>query len=218
MKKQNRNERPAIRVAIVESDPLRMAGFRALLESEQDIHLESFNLSEIAYAGALDLIILGKRHAQNLSAMMQHLRSVRPDVRVIVTAAGTNDDAILDALANGVKGYLDEAAPATEFVRAIRIVNDGLVWASRRILALFVERSSRGSKSVAKTGTEITHRQREVLQMLVAGRSNKEIALPLGIEERTVKAHVASLMRKIGVQNRIMLSIYAVNHRLVIAQ
>jgi DNA-binding NarL/FixJ family response regulator len=46
--------------------------------------------------------------------------------------------------------------------------------------------------------------------MLVAGRSNKEIAMPLGIEERTVKAHVSILMRKVGVQNRIMLSVHAV--------
>ena len=50
--------------------------------------------------------------------------------------------------------------------------------------------------------------------MLVAGKSNREIAIPLGIEERTVKAHVAKLMRKFGVQNRVMLSIHAVTHSL----
>lgn len=51
--------------------------------------------------------------------------------------------------------------------------------------------------------------------MLVAGRSNKEIAEPLGVEERTVKAHVAELMKKIGVNNRIALSVHAVSHALV---
>ena len=57
-----------------------------------------------------------------------------------------------------------------------------------------------------------------VLEMLVAGRSNKEIGGQLGIEERTVKAHVAKLMRKVGVQNRIALSVHAITHSLVTAK
>ena len=61
-------------------------------------------------------------------------------------------------------------------------------------------------------------REKEVLEMLVAGRSNKEIGSALGIEERTVKAHVAKLMRKVGVQNRIALSVHAITHSLVTAK
>jgi DNA-binding NarL/FixJ family response regulator len=57
----------------------------------------------------------------------------------------------------------------------------------------------------------------QVLGMLVEGRSNKEIGLPLGIEERTVKAHVAKLMRKVGARNRIALSVEAIRHSLVTA-
>jgi DNA-binding NarL/FixJ family response regulator len=63
----------------------------------------------------------------------------------------------------------------------------------------------------------LTSREKEVLQMLVAGRSNKEIASPLGIEERTVKAHVGKLMRKLGAKNRINLSVHAITHSLVTA-
>jgi DNA-binding NarL/FixJ family response regulator len=64
-------------------------------------------------------------------------------------------------------------------------------------------------------GRNFTSREAQVLKMLVEGCSNKEIASPLGIRERTVKAHVAKLLRKVGVQNRIMLSVHAVNHSLV---
>ena len=71
---------------------------------------------------------------------------------------------------------------------------------------MFIERVSQ---------VTFTEREKEVLVLLVAGRSNKEIGAPLGIEERTVKAHVAKLLRKIGVQNRIALSIHAVTHSLV---
>ena len=213
MKKSSHKESSRINVAIIENDPLRLAGFFALLENQDDLRLASVSLSEIG-GSDINVVILGKRHSENLSAMMQHLRIVKPDVRVIVTAPGNNDDTILDALTLGVKGYVDEAAPAAEFVNAIRIVNEGLIWASRRILAMFVDRSSQASRRLIGR-TDFTNREREVLEMLVAGRSNKEIALPLGIEERTVKAHVAKLMRKVGVQNRIMLSIHAVNHCLV---
>ena len=62
---------------------------------------------------------------------------------------------------------------------------------------------------------QFTERERDVLEMLVAGRSNKEIGSALGIEERTVKAHVAKLMRKVGVQNRIALSVHAITHSLL---
>ena len=63
-----------------------------------------------------------------------------------------------------------------------------------------------------------TDREKEVLELLIAGRSNKEIGSPLGIGERTVKAHVAKLMRKVGVQNRIALSVHALTHSLAIAK
>jgi DNA-binding NarL/FixJ family response regulator len=60
-----------------------------------------------------------------------------------------------------------------------------------------------------------TSREKEVLEMVATGCSNKEIAAPLAIAERTVKAHVASLMRKVGVQNRIELAVHAVTNSLV---
>jgi DNA-binding NarL/FixJ family response regulator len=67
-------------------------------------------------------------------------------------------------------------------------------------------------------GLPFTNREKEVLEMLVAGRSNKEIGSPLGIGERAVKAHVAKLMQKVGVQNRIALSVHALRHSLVSAK
>ena len=217
MSKSKIVESTAIHVAIAESDPLRLAGFRALLEPHHDLQVTALSLSEVGGIPNIDVLILGKRLNQNLSAMMQHLKMVRPGVRALVIGPAAEDQAVLDALANGVKGYVDESAPASEFVSAIRVINQGLVWASRRILAMFIERSTRTSKRLIGRA-DFTNREREVLEMLVDGRSNKEIAEPLGIEERTVKSHVAKLMRKVGVQNRIMLTVHAVNHCLVAAR
>ena len=68
---------------------------------------------------------------------------------------------------------------------------------------------------VAVDRLTLTDREKEVLEMLVAGRSNKGIGAPLGMEEHAVKRYVTKLCRKIGVQNRTALSVYAVTHSLV---
>jgi DNA-binding NarL/FixJ family response regulator len=147
---------------------------------------------------------------------MASLKASRPDLRIIVTGSGADDETILKALAAGAKGYLDEAATPAEFSQALHIVHTGSVWAPRRILSMFIERVTTSPGRIFPAGrVTFTDREKEVLELLVAGRSNKEIGSALGIEERTVKAHVAKLMRKVGVQNRIALSVHAITHSLV---
>jgi len=208
-----------IRIAVVESDPLRFVGFRALFDNETEFELISATLAEIGTVSAIDLILLGNRTGQNLFDVMASLKAARPDLRIIVTGSGMDDETVLKAIASGAKGYVDEAASPAEFVQAIRIVNEGSVWAPRRVLSLFIERVSSSPGRIFPAGrVTFTDREKEVLEMLVAGRSNKEIGAALGIEERTVKAHVAKLMRKVGVQNRIALSVHAITHSLVTAK
>jgi DNA-binding NarL/FixJ family response regulator len=87
------------------------------------------------------------------------------------------------------------------------------MWAPRRVLAKFVERAiTPPSKSASRR--RLSDRELQVLELLVAGRTNREIAGELGIEERTVKSHVSKLLRKAGVDNRIALSVYAVTNSL----
>jgi DNA-binding NarL/FixJ family response regulator len=208
-----------IRIAVVESDPLRFVGFRALFDSETDFELIASSLPDIAAQQSVDLILLGNRSGQNLFDLMASLKAARPDLRIIVTGSGMDDETVLKAIASGAKGYVDEAASPTEFVQAIRIVNEGSVWAPRKVLSMFIERVTSAPGRIFPAGrVTFTDREREVLEMLVAGRSNKEIGAALGIEERTVKAHVAKLMRKVGVQNRIALSVHAITHSLVTAK
>jgi len=212
-------KKPLIRIAVVESDPLRFVGFRALFDSEPDFELVSAALPDIAVMQDVDLVLLGNRSGQNLFDVMASLKASRPDLRIIVTGAGMDEETILKAIASGSKGYVDEAASAAEFVQAIRIVHQGSVWAPRRVLSMFIERVSSAPGRIFPAGrVTFTDREKEVLEMLVAGRSNKEIGSALGIEERTVKAHVAKLMRKVGVQNRIALSVHAITHSLVSAK
>ncbi len=209
-------KKPRIRIAIVESDPLRLVGFRALFDSEPEFELAAASITEVAAQDNIDIVLLGSRGGQNLFDLVAGLKASRPDLRIVVTGSGADDETILKALAAGAKGYVDEAAPPSEFIMAMRIVNSGSVWAPRRVLSMFIERVTSHPGRIFPAGrVTFTDREKEVLELLVAGRSNKEIGTALTIEERTVKAHVAKLMRKVGVQNRIALSVHAITHSLV---
>jgi DNA-binding NarL/FixJ family response regulator len=209
-------KKPLIRIAVVASAPLRLVGFRALFDSEPDFELISASLPDVDTQENIDLVLLCDRYSENLFDVMATLKATRPHSRIIVTGSGMDEVTILKAIASGAKGYVDSTASPADFVQAIRIVSQGSVWAPRRVLSMFIERVSSAPGRIFPAGrVSFTDREKEVLEMLVAARSNKEIGATLGIEERTVKAHVAKLLRKVGVQNRIALSVHAVTHSLV---
>jgi DNA-binding NarL/FixJ family response regulator len=211
-------KKPMIHIAVVDSDPLRFIGLRSLFDSESDLELSAATLEELPRLQNVDLVLLGNRASGGGSVfdVMASMKAARPDLRIIVTGTGADDEAILKALAAGAKGFVDEAASPSEFVQAIRVVHQGSVWAPRRVMSIFIDRVTSSPGKIFPAGrVSFTDREKEVLELLVAGRSNREIGQALQIEERTVKAHVAKLMRKVGVQNRIALSVHAITHSLV---
>jgi DNA-binding NarL/FixJ family response regulator len=211
-------KKTTVRIAVIESDPLRFVGFRELLSSQSDFDLRSVSLSEIGTCQDVDVVLIGGHPGKSITEMLDAVKALRPNLDVIVTGWNVDDAAILRAVAAGAMGYVEESASSGKLAQAIRIVLAGSIWAPRRVLAMFVQQACRSSEHGASVGQRpITSREKEVLGMLVAGCSNKEIAAPLGIEERTVKAHVAKLLRKVGVTNRITLSVHAIKHSLVAA-
>jgi DNA-binding NarL/FixJ family response regulator len=211
-----RHSNPKLRVAVVESDPLRLVGFRALLESEFDLELITASLSEIAIPTHIDVVLIGDRPGQNLFDIMSSFKMMRPSLPIIVIGRSTDDKIVLNAIVSGAKGYVFDGAPPSEFAQAIRTVSQGSIWAPRRVLSMFIELAiAQRTGMLPGANDAITDREKQVLKMLVAGLSNKEIGAPLGIVERTVKAHIAKMMRKIGVHNRIELSVHAVARSLV---
>lgn len=208
--------KPMIHIALVESDPLRIVGLRALLESEADLEVISASLPEIALQENINLVLLGARPRQNVFDLMSNIKAMHPNLPIIVIGANADDDTMLTAIISGAKGYVFDGASPSEFAQAIRTVSQGSVWVPRRVLSKFVELAvTQRRRILPKARETITDREKQVLKMLVAGLSNKEIGEPLGIVERTVKAHIAKMMRKVGVHNRIALSVHAVTHSLV---
>jgi DNA-binding NarL/FixJ family response regulator len=205
-----------IRVALVENDPLRFVGFRALFDDDPDFQIQGCTSTSIFSNRAYDLVLIGAHTGPAMYEVMAALKALDPSVRIIATGSFPGDEMALRALCAGAKGYIEESASADEFKQAIRVVHSGSVWASRRLISKFIERVTIvPRRTTAEEPLVFTEREREVLHLLVSGRSNREIGCALGIEERTVKAHVAKLMRKAGVANRIALSVYALKHSLL---
>lgn len=211
-----RGSKPKLRIAVVESDPLRLVGFHALLEAESDLELIATSLAEIAIQENIDVVLIGDRPSQNLADTISNLKVVHPNLPIIVIGPNRDDETSLNTIVYGAKGYVCDGASPSEFAGAIRLVSQGSVWAPRRVLAMFLELAITQPKRMRVGANEaITDREKQVLTMLVRGLSNKEIGAPLGIAERTVKAHIAKMMRKVGVHNRIELSVHAVARSIV---
>jgi len=211
-----RGSKPKLRIAVVESDPLRLVGFHALLEAESDLELIATSLAEIAIQENIDVVLIGDRPSQNLADTISNLKVVHPNLPIIVIGPNRDDETSLNTIVYGAKGYVFDGASPSEFAGAIRVVSQGSVWVPRRVLAMFIELAIAQPKRMRVGANEaITDREKQVLTMLVRGLSNKEIGAPLGIAERTVKAHIAKMMRKVGVHNRIELSVHAVARSIV---
>lgn len=210
--------RPArkTRVAILAADPLRSTGLVALFEGHQEFEVIPLRTSDVMRDGTIQLALLGSQAGAGVYELLATLLAARPGLRVILMASGGGDETILKAIAAGAKGYLDDAASPEEVLQAMQVVEKGSVWAPRRVLSLFIERATAATGAQpAAAAVRFTLRERDVLELLVSGRSNREIAESLEIELRTVKAHVERLMRKTGVTNRTALSIHAITNALL---
>jgi DNA-binding NarL/FixJ family response regulator len=151
---------------------------------------------------------------------LQRLRSVHPTPAVIVFTAFDTDERILGALRAGAKGYLLKGAPREEIFRAIRVVSQGgsllePVVASRLLRHLSETDSQRASSGETGQPERLTDRERQVLNLLAQGSTNREIADRLVISERTAKFHVSSILRKLGADNRTEAVSIAAQHGLI---
>lgn len=204
-----------LRVALLEPEPIRVQGFVALFQDHPRIEFVVFELAQFLADQEFKLALVGLHGDLLPLPLLGTIHGLRPDVRLVVMGPEADDEIILQAITAGAKAYLEASATPLQVEQAILIVSQGSIWAPRRVLSIFVDRATKTSRSAAAPVTQFTARETEVLKLLVAARSNKEIARNLSIEERTVKAHVAKLMRKVGVENRIALSIYAVTNAIV---
>ena len=133
------------------------------------------------------------------TAGLRRLCETWPSVPILVTGDGCDRDTILEVLSAGSHGFIPKNSSPRELEHALRATAGGQVYVSP-----MSEGRSASELSHARTNeTDLTARQKEVLRLLAAGKSNKQIASALGISEGTVKAHVNAAFRALGVHNRV---------------
>lgn len=167
----------------------RRAEMQVVAEASNGLHAV-----ELALKHKPDVLLMDLRMPQ--MGGVEAIRTIRaewPDARVIVLTTYDGDEDIYRALQAGAKGYLLKDTPREELLEAIRAVHAGRKHIPPEVAAKLAERL---------TSETLTEREQEVLQLIVAGQSNKEIGASLNITEGTVKVHVNSLLGKLGVSDR----------------
>ena len=138
------------------------------------------------------------------------IRSELPDVEVIALTSVLEDASVTGAVKAGAIGYLMKDTEAEELGRAIKAAAEGRVYLAPEAAA----RLMREVRTPERPET-LTERETEVLQLLARGKANKQIATSLYVTEKTVKAHVSSILAKLSVQSRTQAALYAVRAGLV---
>jgi DNA-binding NarL/FixJ family response regulator len=208
-----------IRVLLADDQALVRAGFRALLEAQEDVQAvgEAGDGEEaVRLAGSLapDVILMDIRmpKCDGLEATRRIVANQRlAHVRVIVLTTFDLDEYVFEALRIGASGFLVKDTEPTELIRAIRVVAAGDALLSpgvtRRLIAQFAATARR--LVPVPDLKYLTDREREVMALVAAGLSNEEIAERLVVSPATAKTHVSRAMVKLGARDRAQLVVFA---------
>jgi DNA-binding NarL/FixJ family response regulator len=208
-----------IRIGIVSDEPIRVAGIASVfdqpaLAGKPQLVPVVGTVGELLSGDPLGYLVVDLLSSAGLEAL-ETLRHMGPEIRLIVIGPRGDDELVMSSIVAGARAYLDPDAEPELVRQAIEIVTSGSIWAPRRILSRLIDRLLKFPETSAAAMPQLTEREQQVLELIMGARSNREIASQLGIEERTVKAYVGRLMRKTGADNRVKLSLLAMNQALL---
>ena len=209
-----------IRVLIADDHAVVRQGLRTFLDLQDDVEVAgeaADGEAAVAEAARLrpDVVLLDlAMPGVDGIAALPRLREAAPGARVIVLTSFGEDERLFAALRAGAAGFLLKDVEPAELVRAIRTAHAGQSPLSPAVAARVVEEVVHPARR-AGPADELTPRELEVLRLIAGGRSNKRIALELGVAEKTVKTHVSHLLAKLGLSDRTQAALYAVREGLV---
>jgi two-component system nitrate/nitrite response regulator NarL len=213
-----------IRILIADDHTIFRDGLNTLLSGRQEFTVvgeagdgqETLRLLEKAKP---DILLLDLRMPK-VSGMevLRSLAESKSPVRTIVLCGDTQGDDISKAFELGARGLVLKDSATTTLLESIRAVMGGQYWIGRQAVASLVQTLKLHRNSETKSSPKnfgLTPRELEVLQAAVAGFSNKEIAERFSISLQTVKHHITNIFDKLGVYNRLELTLFAFHHGMV---
>jgi two-component system, NarL family, response regulator LiaR len=208
-----------IRVLIADDHAVVRQGLRTFLDLQEDVEVageaadgEAAVAEARRFAPDVVLLDLAMPRLYGVAALPR-LREAAPGARVIVLTSFGEDERLFAALRAGAAGFLLKDSQPAELVRAIRSAHAGQSPLSPAVATRVVEELAHPVHRGA--ADELTPRELEVLRLIAGGRSNKRIALELGVAEKTVKTHVSHVLAKLGLSDRTQAALYAVREGLV---
>jgi DNA-binding NarL/FixJ family response regulator len=213
------------RVVVADDQALVRVGLRKILDVEPELEVvgEAADGEEaVAEARRLrpDVVLMDIRMPvlDGIEAT-RRLVAAQPETRVLILTTFGLDSYVFDALRAGASGFMLKDAPPEEIAAAVRIVARGEALlapaVTRAVVEEFARRPPAQPPAVPAAVAELTPREREVLDLLTRGLSNPEICARLVISEATAKTHVARILQKLGVRDRVQAVIYAYESGLV---
>ncbi len=138
--------------------------------------------------------------------LVSRMKDLSPETRILVLTSSAEERDVVDAMRLGAHGVLLKNSPAAMVLKGIRRVADNQIWLDSRQLRFVLNafQSSAGGPA----GTQLSRREKEIIELVISGCKNKEIARQLAISEKTVKNHLSSIFYKLGVSGRLELVLY----------
>lgn len=197
------------RIIVADHQPLCRAGLASLLAERLTIgelvQASDFphTLAAIARSPVTTMVTVNfDLPSMNGVAGLRRLRADHPSLLLVVVAESRERELVLDTLCAGVHGYILKDTPVDEMTRAFESILSGHIYVPPLVSDVTIK-SSAASVVTPSSSAALTDRQFEVLKLVAAGRSNKEIARSLFIAEGTVKVHITAAFRALGVHNRV---------------
>lgn len=210
-----------IRVALADDQAMVRAGLRMIVESQPDMRIagEAADGSE-----AVDLVQKERPDVILMDVRMPRVDGIEATkrvagmTRVVILTTFELDEYVFDALAAGASAFLLKAAPPEDLIRAIRVVAEGEALLAPSVTRRLIEEFARRPEPAHRRPKELeslTERELEVLREVAHGYTNQEIARRLHVSETTVKTHVAHLLDKLDLRDRVQAVILAYEAGLV---
>src|SRR5580658_9837698 len=214
---------PGIRVLIADDHPLVRSGLRALLEREGECQVvaeaaDGYDAIDLAVLHKPDVILLdvGMPRLSGPDAALSISEKV-PTARILMVSMHSDEGYVLRALKAGARGYLLKASPEADVLAAVRAIAAGNAYFSPSIAKLLVEEYvvEARRRVVEDSYDLLSVREREILQLLASGKSNRDIADLLHISVTTAESHRSSILQKLHLHNLAELILYAVRKGLI---